>query len=176
MITWKDETSHSTKSWLLDTIQFLKGIFVDKDELVEVLEYAHALWTQRLPSGTTFKEWARAWYDCLRDLDPDDVRAALVTLSGTREFLPRPAQIRREVIDANDPDPVPSGDEAFEIWVGINDALNHGTHQPQSLHPVIRDTIRTMRSGDTRDRRHFLAVYDAIRDRYDRDRYRIPPA
>lgn len=147
-----------------------------KDELVDVLEYAHALWTVRVPHGATFKTLARAWYDCLGDLEADAVRAALVFLSTDREFLPRPAQIRREVIDATDPDPVPSGDEAWETWVEIADAVNHGTSTPRPLHPVVRDTIRQMRSGDTRDRRHFLAVYEAVRTRYDRERYAVRAA
>lgn len=140
--------------------------------MVELLEYAHALWSRPTPKGDTFKTLARAWYDALGDLNVEDVRDALLYLSAEREFLARPAQVRRLVIDTTFPDQVPpSGDEAWELWLELAAGVNHGTAQPTELHPVVAATIRKIRSGDTRDRQHFLGLYTAERDRFDQDRY-----
>lgn len=143
-----------------------------KEELVAVVDYAHALWSKQPPKGDAYKLLCRAWYDVLGDLDPLHVKEALTFLSGEREWLARPAQVRRLVVDATSEEgPAPSGDEAWEIWLDLANQMSHGTASPTQLHPVVASTIRKMKSGDTRDRVHFVGLYEAERTRYEIERY-----
>lgn len=147
---------------------------MDKTDLVDIVEYAHELWCKPCPArgSDRFKATCRVWWDALGPFDADHVRRALVYLSGEREFIARPAQVARLVIDRLLGEaPVPSADEAWEIWLEMSSGLHHGTAQPTALHPVVAATIKKLKSRDARDRHHFVALYEHEREAFLFERY-----
>lgn len=108
----------------------------------------------------------RAWWNLLRDLDVNGVRAKFLTMAVVAKVMPTPGAIRRAVVESSLESVPPTPQEAWAQLQKMIQDVNQGTHGTQgNVHSVVSDTIRTLGSGafslsTNRDRDYFIAVYN----------------
>ena len=85
-------------------------------EAVALIAYMAELWPhyQAPAQKEALRSRAQVWMDVMGDLDPSEIRAAMVGMAG-REFAPTPGQLRQAVVAMHLP-PLPDWSE-FWRWV-----------------------------------------------------------
>lgn len=115
-----------------------------KEELVSVVERAHALWNQHGFTPKELKAIHEAWWDLLGDLEFDDAMKALRARAESGGPPPRPGELRRATIDLTVAYMAPSGAEA---WGEVRTAaalLASGSPLDKPLHPAVRETLKLL--------------------------------
>lgn len=135
-----------------------------KEELVAVVDRAHALWNQSGFTPRELKAIHEAWWDMLGELDFDTVMGAVRERAMQEGPPPRPAEIRRLSILTTVAYTAPS---PVEAWGSLREAaqrLDAGVGLDEPLHPLVRETIRelgdlSLNLSTNRDRDLFMQEY-----------------
>lgn len=152
-----------------------------KRELVALVEQAYATYRLELPVVEEQQVAVyTAWGDLLLDLEYEHCRRALVDIAVHSQFMPRPGEIRRAVI--NTTTKMPQFDDpnyAWGIWMTISREVSSGN--PPSVAPseALTKTIHIL--GDSAygmhtngDREAFCSVYRQVVTELELERYRVP--
>ena len=132
-----------------------------KDELVELVQHANALWS-RTPSLADVKAQNRAWYALLQDLDFGACKDAIERLSFSRQFIPRPAEVRIAARGIQWPTPL----QAWVAYQNMRAAVANGTSTPDfdpRLIPWFK-TIGALGLHTNGDRDLFISEYQKYID------------
>ncbi|MCB0999827.1 MAG: hypothetical protein KDB40_11065 [Acidimicrobiales bacterium] len=145
-----------------------------------LLRSALANYNQRV-DASMMADMVAVWRRILGDLDEKACRAALAEIIITEDWMPRPIQIRKRVIDARDPRPRIEPTEAWSQWTTWCRIIQSGGQPRTDLHPLVRETVR--RLGDAAkgmhtngDRDVFVNAFEKVWQDDDLQRYRLPEA
>lgn len=147
------------------------------DWVDHLLDAALANWNQH-PDYDTKDAMRRVWHTVLKDLDPTDARNAFRTLVVANGRFPRPVEIRKLVIDATHPDPLPTPMQAWSAWVERRQRIHSGLEPRDDLHPLVRATVDRLGSTASGlhtngDRELFLDTYRNIVATHEQTRYAL---
>lgn len=146
---------------------------MQKAELSEIVDLAHAAFGAGVPEKITYVTWWRY----LGDLDARALQRAVDrhVVAGDR-FLPRPGELRRTVIDATSPEVLPDAAVAWGLAKARLDAVASGMNIPLSGSLEVDLAVGEVLRGSPahREERAFKAAWDAHIARRCADRYALP--
>lgn len=142
---------------------------MEKEQLVAVVERAHALWNQSGFTQRELKSIHAAWWDLLKDFDFDVVLDVLRQRAIDEGPMPRPGELRRLVIDRLDPDPPPSPAEAWVQLRAASRVVETGTASvPLVMHDAVREAMHRLGGPaaltlhTNGDREVFCRLYESV--------------
>jgi hypothetical protein len=137
-----------------------------QDEMLEIVIKTHAIYDRMLVPKDA-KMTAGAWLEFLSEFDAALVWKVIPNICMKSEYLPRPMEIRRGVINyLNKIDPPPVAPGAWGQYVQIMaDATSGSGGREYQIHTVLASTIRALGAGAAQvngqyDRKMFEAIYD----------------
>lgn len=137
--------------------------FTESGWIIGLVDRAFATWNID-PSKSRRKLAVEAWSVLLHDLDPTACNEALTYLAVTKDWMPRPADIRRRVLADRLTAPAPP--EAWVQYQAAVRAVSNGT-APSGVHECVAVTVRRLGVGlhTNGDRDLFVQVYgDVVAD------------
>lgn len=152
-----------------------------KEELVELVDQAYATYRLEMPTGDDeVKALLNAWYELLHDLDIEDTKRAFRKLAVTREFMPRPGELRRTTIDAATKiAPFDDAIVAWGKWLTLSQEVNSGMPPSIEVSEALSKTIQAL--GQTAyslhtnsDRSVFVTMYEKVAAELEADKYAVP--
>lgn len=135
-----------------------------KEELVAVVDRAHALWNQSGFTPRELKAMHEAWWDMLGEFDYETAMGVLRQKALEEGPPPRPGELRRLCLEATVADMPPS---PMEAWASLRAAFQQteaGLMPDPPLHPTVRETVARMGGlsmglWTNKDRELFLGEY-----------------
>ena len=121
-----------------------------------------------------------AWYELLRDLEYEDVKAAFIQLATHAKFMPRPGDVRRTAIDTRNK--IPPFLDAYSAW-GIFQGILKEVHSgAQTERPPFDEALKITlnKLGEISydmhtngDREVFVRTYEQVVQKLEQDKYAI---
>lgn len=152
-----------------------------KEELVELVDQVYASYRMEQPTkDEEVKALLNAWYELLHDLELQDVKRAFRKLAVTREFMPRPGELRRATIDTTTK--IPPFDDAviaWGKWITLSQEVNSGMPPSIEVSEPLAKTIQSLGQSaynmhTNSDRSVFCQMYDKIVAQMEEDKYAVP--
>ena len=120
------------------------------------------------PNKSRRKAAIEAWVPLIHDLDPAACHAAVTALALSKEWMPRPVDVRRRVLADRLDAPAPL--EAWLQYQAAVRAVSNGT-APDEVHECVMMTVRRLGGGaglhTNGDRDMFVQVYGAVVAEYE---------
>lgn len=134
----------------------------ESDWIAGLVDRVFATWNID-PGKPRRKAAIEAWFPLVHDLDPAACHAAVTALSLSKDWMPRPADVRRRVLASRLDAPAP-----LEAWLQFQAAVravSNGT-APLEVHRCVQDTVRRLGGGTglhtNGDRDLFVQVYGEV--------------
>jgi hypothetical protein len=152
-----------------------------KEELVELVDQAYATYRLDMPvKDEEVKALLNAWYELLHDLDIQDVKRTFRQLAVTRDFMPRPGELRRATIDATTK--IPPFDDALVAWgkwLTLSQEVNSGMPPSIEVSEPLAKTIKALGQSaynmhTNSDRGVFCSMYEKVLAEMEQDKYAVP--
>jgi hypothetical protein len=152
-----------------------------KEELVELVDQVYATYRAELPNKDgDLTTTLNAWYELLHDLDLQDAKRAFRKMAVTREFMPRPGEIRKVTIDTTTK--VPPFDDpiiAWGKWITLSQEVNSGMPPSIEVSAALAGTIKAMGQSaynlhTNSDRAVFSQAYEKVVAELEQDKYAVP--
>lgn len=152
-----------------------------KEELVELVDQAYATYRLEMPTkDDEVKAVLNAWYELLHDLDLQDVKRTFRNLAVTREFMPRPGELRRATIDTTTK--IPPFDDALVAWgkwLTLSQEVNSGMPPSIEVSEALAKTIQSLGQSaynlhTNSDRGVFCSMYEKVLAELEADKYAVP--
>lgn len=152
-----------------------------KEELVELVDQAYATYRLEMPpKDEEVKAILNAWYELLHDLELVDVKRAFRNLAVTREFMPRPGELRRVTIDTTTK--IPPFDDALVAWgkwLTLSQEVNSGMPPSIEVSEALSKTIQALGQSayslhTNSDRGVFCSMYEKVLAELEADKYAVP--
>ena len=152
-----------------------------KEELVELVDQVYATYRAELPNKEgDLTTTLNAWYELLHDLDLQDAKRAFRKMAVTREFMPRPGEIRKVTIDTTTK--VPPFDDpiiAWGKWITLSQEVNSGRPPSIEVSDALAATIHAMGQSaynlhTNSDRAVFSQAYEKVVAELEQDKYAVP--
>lgn len=154
---------------------------MNKEELVELVDQVYASYRVEQPVGEDdIKVLLNAWYDLLHDLELADVRRAFRQLAVTKEFMPRPGELRRLTIDMTTK--IPPFDDpyvAWGKWMTLTQEVNSGMPPSIEVSEALAKTVQALGQASynmhtNSDREVFCKTYNRIVGELEQAKYEVP--
>lgn len=154
-----------------------------KEELVELVDQVYASYRVDQPVGDAdIKILLNAWYDLLHDLELADVRRAFLRLAVTRDFMPRPGELRRVTIDMTTK--IPPFDDpyvAWGKWITLTQEVNSGRPPSIEVSEALSKTVQALGQASynmhtNSDREVFCKTYSKVVSELEESKYSVPEA
>lgn len=152
-----------------------------KEELVELVDQAYATYRLDMPTGDDeVKAVLNAWYELLHDLDLQDTKRAFRKLAVTKEFMPRPGELRRATIDAATKiAPFDDALVAWGKWLTLSQEVNSGMPPSIEVSEALSKTIHALGQAayslhTNSDRSVFITMYEKVAAELEADKYAVP--
>lgn len=152
-----------------------------KDELVILVDQVYASYRMDLPVvDEDIQTLLNAWYELLHDLEFNDVRRVFLRLAVTKEFMPRPGELRRAVIDTTTK--IPPFDDpyvAWGKWITLTQEVNSGMPPSVEVSEALSKTVQALGQPSysmhtNSDREVFCKTYIRIVAELEQDKYAVP--
>lgn len=152
-----------------------------KEELVRLVDQVYASYRAELPVvEEDVQILLNAWYDLLHDLEYTDVRRVFLRLAVTREFMPRPGELRRATIDSTTK--IPPFDDpyvAWGKWMTLTHEVNSGMPPSVEVSEALSKTVQALGQASynmhtNSDREVFCKTYTRIVAELEQDKYAVP--
>lgn len=159
----------------------LDGPTMTKAELVKLVEQVYASYRVEMPVvEEDVQILLNAWYELLHDLEYDDVRRAFLRTAVTKEFMPRPGELRRITIDSTTK--VPPFDDpyvAWGKWMTLTQEVNSGMPPSVEVSEALSKTVQALGQASynmhtNSDREVFRNTYLRIVAELEQDKYAVP--
>ena len=147
------------------------------EESGDIIHMLKATWTRKAMRDDT----AEIYVMCLRDLDYQDAKAAVLDLIANSKWMPSIAEIRQATLALTDDMP-----SAADAWGEVNEAFHYPGvwGDPQWSDPIVGKVVAGMggwkvlcvSENGMADRAHFLKAYRIEAERVRYDRVRLPEA
>lgn len=136
-----------------------------KDELSELVEFTNGAFN-RDAQPFAVKSQKKAWWEFLNDLAYTDCLAVVKRAAVVDRYMPRPGDIRRQVLVGTLPDPI----EAWEELRKVSTRVANG-EDAVPVHPLTKETMKrlgqqAMGFYTNGDRDAFVRLYERVRDDY----------
>lgn len=154
---------------------------MDKHQLVELVSQAFASYNANLPTGEEQQmSLYSAWYEILHDLEYPEAKRALLDIAVSSNFLPRPGEIRRAVINRRTK--VTSFEEPLSAWgkyLVLSKEVNSGVPISVELSDALRETLKQLGEAaigmhTNSDRDAFCRTYERVVKDLEAQRYFVP--
>lgn len=152
-----------------------------KEELVELVDQAYATYRLEMPTKEEeVKALLNAWYELLHDLELIDTKRAFRNMAVTRDFMPRPGELRRVTIDTITK--IPPFDDALVAWgkwLTVSQEAHSGMapsiEVPLPLSKTVERLGHTAFNMHTNsDREAFCSMYVKVVAELEADKYAVP--
>lgn len=147
------------------------------EEVVKIVDKVCSAWNQ-MPAMAAKKEMYLTWFHVLKDLQFQDVNAAIDDMIVEDErFMPRPGTVRRRVLSNHfeaPPEPIVAWQQMRVAAESMGAGLGSDV-----LHPLVRETISKLGGGSALamhtngDREAFFTVYKSIVSEWEKKTYGI---
>jgi hypothetical protein len=152
-----------------------------KEELVELVDQAYATYRLEMPvKDEEVKALLNAWYEMLHDLDLQDAKRTFRNMAVTKEFMPRPGELRRATIDTTTK--IPPFDDALVAWgkwITLSQEVNSGMPPSIEVSEPLAKTIKSLGQSaynmhTNSDRSVFCSMYEKVLAELEADKYAVP--
>jgi hypothetical protein len=154
---------------------------MNKSELVELVDQAYATYRLEMPTkDEEVQALLNAWYELLHDLELADVKRSFRNMAVTRDFMPRPGELRKATIDNTTK--IPPFDDpliAWGKWITLSQEVNSGMPPSIEVSEALSKTVQAMGQSaynlhTNADRAAFCSMYEKIVSQLEGDKYAVP--
>lgn len=152
---------------------------MNSKEVETVAELLLGNWNERLPSSGPVKiSVLRPWTRMLSDLGFDEAVAAVDALALSDTYMPRPAALRKKILQMNSQlAPPPSPALAWAEVQTLSKAVSSGTYDPGICHECVLEAVQAMGGisslavSTNGDRTFFVQAYTEIVNKWETRHY-----